>query len=938
MQDVNLNPAAITGVYTINKFPSADAAVFSSLYLNSISNPGVLSKDTDGKIKYWEAFGSSAIPASPNVKQGIAFASPMLLLKEGKRTINFYLTYTGKISIEMLQNATYYLSTQNAWLNISKQSVHVSDMSSSNTSSLTEHMVVINITLQATDPAIESFIVNPDGLDSKWPMVKIQFVSFANLPSPPVLTSLKIEVTVSGVRTFQFYNDSGALSSKTPYQIFGPMPLANSSFIIGNNEIFSKPLESLYIELDWDKLPDSFSNYYNQYNGYINGGLNIPPAKTEKEQKLEEKKPLAPRLINFFKRPNKDQPVIAPAASTTTATTNVAVGDKDNAVDEPFNDLCFTIDFDLLQDASWKSFNLTKLAAINIDDQNKISSLVYPDDKLYPPANSRLFSVADNKLAAESCFSYAPVITPDPKSNTAIIANPWNADPSIQHGAFNFTDSSTSGFMKMVLTGPPLYGFGSEIYPKVVAQTALYNSWVIYKVVNPKPEDGLCFAPPANLPFAPKAVSFIADYTASQTYNLTVLDGTYPVQCYLYDPFSNYKVYDNSSIAAGITSYTSNSSGNKTCCVNLFPAFTYNSCMFLQMENLVPASSMNLYFELTRKSAAEAPAKKAAYSYFYLSKTGWKELPVLSDRTNAFDCSGIIKVVVPDDISTESPLMPVKKYWFYIGVTGDDVQPAKVTFLKPNGFNIQRSGTLFLADTVAPKLNAGLITKPQNAIPQIAAIIQPFATTGGKGAENRLTMNRRISNRLKTKDRAVNPEDYFRLISEEYNDVYYSEIYFDTVSKSTIVYVVKTYESWTAANAFTPQVSASTIDEIQQFLQARASAFANISISNFNLFPVNVTADILIKPEFVWNQLQIEDNIKQAINIFLSPWINSDGKQVEIKQELTDAQLAKFIQHIEGVAMVQKVSYSPPYNTADVKSGSLLTSGMNHVVNVKNKP
>ena len=158
----------------------------------------------------------------------------------------------------------------------------------------------------------------------------------------------------------------------------------------------------------------------------------------------------------------------------------------------------------------------------------------------------------------------------------------------------------------------------------------------------------------------------------------------------------------------------------------------------------------------------------------------------------------------------------------------------------------------------------------------------------------------------------------------------------DGTSKNTVVYVVKTYESWTEANAFAPQVSACSIDEIQLFLQDRTSDFADIVVSNFNLFPVNVTADILIKPEFIWNQQQIKDNIKQAVNIFLSPWINSDSQQVTINQELTDAHLAKFIQSIEGVAMVQNVSYSPLYTADDIKSGRLLVSGMDHVINVKN--
>lgn len=907
-ENVELNTAAITGAYTINQLQDATPDGFTSLYLNQVPDPGIINKDKDGKIKYWDTFGSQTAAAESLVKQGIAFASPMLLLREGKRTVRFFLTYTGEINIQMLRAASCYLSTRESWLYIKNEFIKVSALYMDDIDPLKDKSVVIEITLTSAEPPIESFTVNPDGLDSKWPMVKIQFASFSDLAAPPVLTSLKIEVTVSDVKTFQLYNDNGALSTKTPYHMFGPIPMVNSSFIIGNNEIFSKPLDALYIELDWDKLPDDFEDYYQVYNRYINHGLDPALPIDQAEEKPKKK-----WFLCWRKPASKDDIVVEKYVT-------------------PFNNYCFTVDFDLLQDGTWKYFDLSKRESITVTDDNQISAPDYDNKKCGELKSRLLFSTDDNcHITGQSFFAYPVLVNENSPGNEVPVADPRKADANIQNDPFNFTDVSASGFMRMALTGPP-EGFGSEVYPKVVSQIALYNSWVIYKQESPD-----LFVQPANLPFAPKAVNFIADYTASTTYDLTWVTGHYPIQCYLYGAFSNFKAYDNSSVTANY-SYAGNKQGTEEAAsgVPLYPRFNYTGCLFMQMENLVPASSMNLYFELTRKFIAGLPGE--GIDYCYLSTTGWKALTVLSDGTNKFNCSGIIKVVVPYDITNESTLMPDKKYWFYIGTNGNSSTSPKTVFLKTNGFNVQRSGTSFLTETRVPELAANTITGPQTAIPQIATIVQPFPSYGGRAAETDLIMNQRVSNRLKTKERAVNAADYYTLISQEFNDIYYAKAVFDSGSQNTNVYVVKTYQSWADPNAFAPQADACTIDAVQSFLQDRASKFARIVVSNFDLFPINITATVIIKKEFFSELRQVHDNIVQALDIYLSPWIRSTGQQLVIDQEITNAQLAKFIQSLEGVQEVQDISFLPAYIGKTITGATLFVSGMDHTVDLKCNP
>lgn len=885
LQNVTLNAASITGGYTLSKVPVSDNA--SSLIVQPIPTPGALQTDQDGKVQSWPTFGRATTSVSTVVKPGFAFASPMLFLREGQRQISLIMDFASAIDPQLLQNVNYYLSTQSAWLPVTGK------IQPETNATITQTQVKIIIKLDATQPPIESFTKNPDGLNSSWPMLKIEFNSLFDQATPPILNSLTVTVNVSRVKTFQLYNDFGALSTKKAYPPFGPAPLVNSNFIIGSSEIFSKPLDSLVIELNWDQLPPDFQAYYQQYNNYINNY--IPP------------QPSQPKcaLVSWFKKTTSGIPSSTPPAG-------------------PFNNSCFRVNASLLQNGSWNEFDVIKLQP-NPDTTSTPPFIPYTDHTVNPqPAgnNLMLFSESNNSLVNTSILGNPPKTTP--------------GDPSIQDSTLTFTDSSKSGFMKLSLSGPS-YGFGSTLYPNVVSDIAQLNA---LNIVNKGGPDGI--VAPANPPFAPQLTAFSANYSATYqyTFNATSAPATYPIQCYLYAPFTNYTVYDSSKPWANYN-YIIGSTGSSEppAGISLWAPVNYKGYLFLELSNLQPASALNIFFGLARNFTTAA--RGGSPDYYYVSNTGWKTLPLLSDGTDNFSCSGIIKVNVPDDISNAGAFMPGNNYWFCIAVNDDPASYSQTVFLKTNGFTAQRVGD-FTSVSTAPVLAANTIFKPQNAIPQISATVQPFASFGGKAAEDHNQMSLRVSNRLKTKDRIVSPEDYFRLISQHFDDIYYSKPVFDSKSKTTNVYLVKAYNSWTDPNAFLPMISTCQEDHITTFLQARTSVFTNINVTNFEFQYVRVVANISISDDF--EPLSMQKNISQALDIFLSPWISSDSPQVIIDQEITDTQVAELIRNIPGVMDVGNIYFqtwmagtSPDISTnkktvAPLAASALMVSSMDHQI------
>ena len=198
--DVTLNPGKITSTYTLFKVENTEKGT-DSIYLREIQAPTEVQSAENGEIQTWNTFGNT-IPKDNDTKVdlGFAFASPILFLREGKRTINLTFSFDGYVDLDLFCKAEIYLSTKESWFKIEDSFtsyVYTKAMMYNETNAC---KIKMTIDLDATMPAIESFEENPDGLSSEWPLFKIEFSDFKDLEQPPILTSLDIDVEVKKLR------------------------------------------------------------------------------------------------------------------------------------------------------------------------------------------------------------------------------------------------------------------------------------------------------------------------------------------------------------------------------------------------------------------------------------------------------------------------------------------------------------------------------------------------------------------------------------------------------------------------------------------------------------------------------------------------------------------------------------------------------------------
>ena len=976
-KSVSLNPATITSGYTLMK-SKGDGGAFTTLYLSNIETPSILKKDEQGAIVSWDTFGTTN--NATQVAQSIAFASPLLFLNEGERTITFSFALQEEIPQAFFEKATYFLSTAEDWLALKlstpeeiakdkkegkKQPIEVKAKDCSLT-------ITINLTIE--DPAIVPFAKAKEGYSTQWPIFKMSFNEFKSLSSPPEINTLTIDVNVTGLKNVVLYNDYGALATKKPFQPLGPTPANDESFYLGSNEIFSKKVSKLSIALDWDNLPqipkstqkgktiqliDAFSYYYEAYNKYLAGGYK---KYGEEEDASNEKK--SSFWDKIFSKKNNKQGII------------------DAAVDAlvPFNNESFQVAFELLQYGKWDAFNMnnpngkgeTKLYELKGTEDGVLyhqplfqfdsKTLTLSFDKEINATITLVFDISYNyltkkvklsvhlKINDKSLEVYDEVpqrgITPNKlksllanlnsklsdseseiksylKANEEKIANDiiqfilketisskstfttnqlstiqTDLDPSLQLTPLLFSNTSKNGFLRMQLIAPS-YGFGVELYPKVVNAIALCNAEAIALT---KKKDIKELASTANIPYTPIVSGVTADYGASHTYDFLDTSSEYPIEISYETPFTTFNYSDlleQSKTAYPVLAGDTKANG----AIPLYPECENDGQLFIELSDLVAPCQLSLYFELNRAFSKNINAPKGL-NYLGATSTGWETIKVVEDGTKGFSCSGILLLDIPDTLSDNNPMMPLGSYWLAIGTTESPSQFATTSLLSTNGIKLTRSGDNYITSEYTPKIAASTI---KSTLPELSSVLQPFSSFGGVAYETKSHMNKRVSLRLQTKDRLVTATDYYRIIKNQFPTIYYSKSEFKTKTRNTEVYVVHQVEHWSDNNAFRPLVSECLELNIQNFLKARASTFANIEVSNFDFQYVRILGVLTLNEGY--EKKGAMDQLNSALNIFLSPWVKAHQEQIIIDSGLTVAEIAAFINGFLSIDQVEDLQF-----------------------------
>ncbi|MEI6897389.1 MAG: hypothetical protein V5786_07895 [Psychromonas sp.] len=455
------------------------------------------------------------------------------------------------------------------------------------------------------------------------------------------------------------------------------------------------------------------------------------------------------------------------------------------------------------------------------------------------------------------------------------------------HSVFDFNNQTRNGFFKMSVSAPESL-FGHLQYPSLLTQTLLNNGK--NKKQSPLP----------SIPYTPIISQLTLDYAADIAIELDQEQQENNVQILHIHPFGYEQFYPSS-----VARYD-----------KLFPSYTQPGNLQIGIKATQLTGRITLFFHLDEKATGHLSTNghsvPSPVQWHYLSNNQWLKLSssqVLSDSTHQFLTSGIITLDIPCDISDQNTVLSAGLFWLSATTEKKLTHFGNYFSITTHGVNALRCSNHDIKTLKAlhDPLRDNDNWTPLVDIPQLATLTQKRARFGGKIAEDKFD-KRRISERLRHKNRALSAWDHERIVLEYFPDIEYVTCLANTRFGKTgkypgyvLLVVRKKVKQCAHKYCDNYKVGADKIAQIKQFLATKCPSFIKLDVCAPEYEKVQVRCSVSIVDS--GQQGLIMRRLNSDISNLLCPW-NPLGLNKGLGEALNISQLESIIRKLDYLQFV----------------------------------
>lgn len=735
---------------------------------------------------------------------GFAIASPILLLNEGRRSIDVQLKFgegdrsfeahlaeiaaaiypgaNASTSATALQEADSFfkifrdvfdvdISTAAGWSRIAEYLPSYSGVDPNRP----RNTLALRLNLPPEFPPVVPYSAATHGevhANTAVPVLRfslrsdVYFYPYGLLKSL-MIDEVKIDVAVEGVRKLVLHNGLGELSPLSSFAPFGPLPALGSYLVVGSEEAAAKTLTDFRLQIEWAGLPIDAGGFGNYYRGYEN-----PPATAD-----------------------------------------------------------FRVAVTTLVDGRWlpEPEEAPTQAMFDVESQDSRRAAV---------ASTRTLS------ARRVLHAFKPLgeLPPD-------VGFGYGHD--VRNGLFRFTLVS------------PDFVFGHRAYAGALAHALAFNA---------RHKNEASHRPLPNPPYTPTIAGISADYRATTSFS--VLRSQSGVSAARVEKLIHLHPFGNLSLPS--FSYQN---------VPLLPAYTASGNLYIGIRANEPMPRLSLFFHMHQDSGPLSGRVQRSLRWQYLSGNQWKPLQaqqIIGDTTEAFLVSGIVTLAMPLDISTDNTVMPGGLYWLSLSAEGTQLELSafcSVHALYTNALKATWSRRPDESLCEALLIPPGTITRARRNIPGLVGVTQVQSSFGGRAEESDAQLRVRAAERLRHKNRALQPADYEQLILERFPAVhkvkcfpnFCAQIDLDERMRPGHVLIVPVaHGAAEIAPHEMPLLSGHLLSHIRKFVAGLAPPGVRVDVRNPSFERIQVRCRVdLVDPYHTGQDLRA---LNAALSAFISPW------------------------------------------------------------------
>jgi len=487
----------------------------------------------------------------------------------------------------------------------------------------------------------------------------------------------------------------------------------------------------------------------------------------------------------------------------------------------------------------------------------------------------------------------------------------------------SFTPWTQQGFIKFVLTGPlassidslpayaPFEAFGHRQFSQIYTHKAIdLATGTDVNAILP------------NQAYTPLLKSVTLDYTAKEQFFPSSPNGI--EQFFQLDVFGLAEIKKNETARAA-------------------PEIVGQGALYISIGKATVPQTLSFLFKMERGNVpGDELLEKADMHWSYLAGNQWETLSsgdILEDSTDSLQKSGIIRLNIGSNASSDGYLMPRGMHWVRL-VVGQRADGAGAL---ENIFTQAATATHVAAneDMEFVALAPGTISKLVSINASIKSVRQDYPSFNGLSTEKDTDYFRRVSERLRHRNRAVAGADYERLILEAFPDVYKVKCLPHTASDNTILpghvrlVVVPDMRISKGGNALQPKSNLASLREIETFLATKyMGGFVTPHAANPAYETLIVDCKVTFLPGFDpgYYGLQLQEDIRR----FLSPWAYEEGKDIIFGGKVFKSEILAFVEGRPYVDFVVNFQLYHQFEGDPLPGGiSCMTIGIDFIISSK---
>ncbi|WP_203292779.1 baseplate J/gp47 family protein [Luteirhabdus pelagi] len=438
-----------------------------------------------------------------------------------------------------------------------------------------------------------------------------------------------------------------------------------------------------------------------------------------------------------------------------------------------------------------------------------------------------------------------------------------------------------------------------------------------------------------NQPYTPLLESLSVNYTASQARDFknanNNTEGLKPLQLFHEHPFGQSK---NDS--------------------NLFPVYCTGGELYIGLEQAVPQQQVSLLFQILEGSEnplADTYTADEKIEWAMLTETGWMDLDseqLLGDTTDNFLKTGIVTLAIPSEATLQTTELPSGHNWLRAKSPKSFDASAKIIGVHAQVITAEVIDNQNIFSHLEKGLPAETISKLTLRDAKVKKVTQPYNSFGGRAEESDDSYYKRISERIRHRDRAITQWDYEHLILEQFKDIHRVKCLNHTddanyqAPGAVTVLVLPNTENKNVFDIFQPRVSTAKRNEISDYINNKNSFFVTAKIENPQYEEVRVSLKVKFHKGFdaLFYTKQLDEDIKK----YLSPWtfetiskINFGGT-VHRSTLISWMETLPYVDYLDSVVLEHRISETTAYTekiaVTPSSPKSILVSAKQHHIEV----